>query len=118
VGPIVLTVDVPLSGKRERDVRNRFTLPSHLSAKNLWAAGLQQLPKSTLGSGLASYIASLFDAALTWKDIDWLVRLTRLPVIVKGILRADDALRAVQYGASGLIVSNPGGRQLDTSSGA
>jgi isopentenyl diphosphate isomerase/L-lactate dehydrogenase-like FMN-dependent dehydrogenase len=111
---IVLTVDVPVLGKRERDARNRFTLPRHLSAKNLWPAGLQELPNSTLGSGLAPYIASLFDAALTWKDIEWLVGLTKLPVIVKGILRADDALRAVRSGASGVIVSNHGAGQLDT----
>jgi isopentenyl diphosphate isomerase/L-lactate dehydrogenase-like FMN-dependent dehydrogenase len=111
---IALTVDVPLPGKRERDVRNRLTLPDHLSLKNLLPAGLHQLPKEAIGSGLAAYIASLFDPALTWKDIEWLVQLTKLPVLVKGILRADDALRAVNHGASGIIVSNHGARQLDT----
>ena len=63
---------------------------------------------------MAAYIASLFDPALTWKDIEWLVRLTKLPVLVKGILRPDDAQRAVSHGASGIIVSNHGARQLDT----
>jgi len=105
---IVLTVDVPALGKRERDVRNRFTLPEHLSLKNLLPAGCQELPKNPAG------FASLFDATLTWKDIEWLARLTKLPVLVKGILRADDALRAVDHGALGIIVSNHGARQLDT----
>jgi 4-hydroxymandelate oxidase len=111
---VVLTVDVPVLGRRERDVRNRFTLPDHVSLKNLLPAGCQELPKNVTGSGLAAYVASLFDAALTWKDIEWLAGVTKLPVLVKGILRADDALRAVNHGASGIIVSNHGARQLDT----
>ena len=111
---VVLTVDVPLLGKRERDARNRLTLPDHLSLKNLLPAGLDKLPKEAADLGLSAYIASLFDPALTWKDIEWLVRLTKLPVLVKGILRPDDALRAVSHGASGIIVSNHGARQLDT----
>jgi isopentenyl diphosphate isomerase/L-lactate dehydrogenase-like FMN-dependent dehydrogenase len=89
---IVFTVDVPLLGRRERDVRNQFKLPD----------------------GLAPYIASLLDPALTWKDIEWLTGMTKLPVLVKGILRSDDALLAVNHGASGVIVSNHGARQLDT----
>jgi isopentenyl diphosphate isomerase/L-lactate dehydrogenase-like FMN-dependent dehydrogenase len=89
---IVFTVDVPLLGRRERDVRNQFKLPD----------------------GLAPYIASLLDPALTWKDIEWLTGITKLPVLVKGILRSDDALLAVNHGASGVIVSNHGARQLDT----
>ena len=111
---VVLTVDVPVLGKRERDVRNRLTLPDHLSLKNLLRAGCEELPKNVADSGLAAYVASLFDPALTWKDIEWLARLTKLPVVVKGILRADDALRAVDHSASGVIVSNHGARQLDT----
>jgi isopentenyl diphosphate isomerase/L-lactate dehydrogenase-like FMN-dependent dehydrogenase len=97
---IVLTVDVPMLGKRERDVRNRFTLPDHLTLKNLLPAGRQQLPKNIADSGMAAYVASLFDSALTWKDIQWLAGWTKLPVLVKGILRTDDALRAVNHGAS------------------
>jgi 4-hydroxymandelate oxidase len=111
---VVLTVDVPVLGKRERDVRNQFKLPDGLSVKNLLPAGLQEFPDGTAGSGLAAYVASLFDATLTWKDIEWLARVTKMPVLVKGILRADDALRAVNHGASGIIVSNHGARQLDT----
>jgi 4-hydroxymandelate oxidase len=111
---IVLTVDVPLSGKRERDLRNRLTLPEHLSLKNLLPTGRQKVPENVAGSGMAAYVASLFDTTLTWKDLEWLARVTKLPVLVKGILRTDDALRAINHGASGIIVSNHGGRQLDT----
>ena len=111
---VVFTVDAPLRGRRERDVRNQFKLPDDLSVKNLRPAGLQEFPDGTAGSGLAPYIASLFDPALTWKDIEWLAGITKLPVLVKGILRSDDALLAVKHGASGVIVSNHGARQLDT----
>jgi 4-hydroxymandelate oxidase len=62
---VVLTVDVPMLGKRERDVRNRLTLPNHLSLKNLLPAECQEFPKNVADSGLAAYIASLFDPALT-----------------------------------------------------
>jgi 4-hydroxymandelate oxidase len=64
---VVLTVDVPVLGKRERDVRNRFTLPEHLSLKNLLPTGRQELPKNVAGSGMAAYVASLFDPTLTWE---------------------------------------------------
>ncbi len=112
---VVLTVDVPMPGQRERDVRNRLTLPDHLSLKNLVQAGCHEFPKNVgADSGMAVYVASLFDPALTWKDIEWLAGVTKLPVLVKGILRADDARRAVNHGAAGIIVSNHGARQLDT----
>lgn len=111
---IVLTVDSPHLGRRERDVRNRFHLPADLAIKNLVQAGLQALPADADGSALASYIASLYDTSLSWKDVEWLRSITKLPVLVKGVLRADDALRAIEYGAKGIIVSNHGGRQLDT----
>jgi 4-hydroxymandelate oxidase len=111
---VVLTIDVPVPGKRERDVRNRFTLPEHLFLKNLWPAGLEELPKGVADSGLAAYVAANFDSALTWKDVEWLAQITRLPILVKGILRADDALSAINHGAAGIVVSNHGARQLDT----
>ena len=110
---IVFTVDAPLLGRRERDVRNQFKLDD-LSVKNLLPAGLQKFPDGSAGFGLAPRIASLFDPALTWRDIEWLTGITKLPVLVKGILRSDDALLAVKHGACGVIVSNHGARQLDT----
>ena len=111
---IVLTVDAPLLGRRERDVRNQFRMPDDLSVKNLLPGGPQEFPHGTAGSALAPYIASPVDPALTWKDIEWLTGITKLPLLVKGILRSDDALLAVNHGASGVIVSNHGARQLDT----
>jgi isopentenyl diphosphate isomerase/L-lactate dehydrogenase-like FMN-dependent dehydrogenase len=111
---IALTVDAAVLGKRERDLRNRFSLPEHLSLKNLWAADSQEPPKGMDSSKLSPHISSLFDAALTWKDVEWLVGVTKLPILVKGILRVDDARRATKHGASGIIVSNHGARQLDT----
>jgi 4-hydroxymandelate oxidase len=112
---LVLTVDAPLLGRRERDVRNRFRLPPGLSVKNMLPAGLGELPQEALDSGLAAYFATLLDPALSWNDIAWLRSITRLPLIIKGIVRADDAVRAVEHGADGIVVSNHGGRQLDTS---
>lgn len=63
---------------------------------------------------MAAYISSLYDTSLAWKDLAWFKSITKLPVLVKGILRGDDAERAIEYGADGIIVSNHGGRQLDT----
>jgi 4-hydroxymandelate oxidase len=112
---LVVTVDAPLWGRREADVRNRFQLPSGLSVKNLLPAGLESFPNCDADSGLAAYIAQVLDPSLTWRDIEWLRSVTRLPVLIKGLVRADDAARAVEHGVSGLIVSNHGGRQLDGS---
>ncbi|HEY9676447.1 MAG TPA: alpha-hydroxy acid oxidase [Drouetiella sp.] len=111
---LVLTVDSPLLGRRERDVRNKFNLPAGLVCKNLIGNYLEQLPPGGPDSGLASYIASLYDTSLTWKDLEWFKSITKLPVVVKGILRGDDANRAIEYGAGAIVVSNHGGRQLDT----
>ncbi len=111
---LVVTVDSPYLGRREDDVRNRFHLPANLSLGNLAGSGLDKLPAEVSDSALAAYIASLYDPALTWKDIEWFRSLTSLPVLVKGILRADDAKLALEHGAAGIVVSNHGGRQLDT----
>lgn len=111
---IVLTVDAPVWGRREADIRNRFRLPGHLSVTNLTADGRQSLPEGVDGSGLAAYIAEQFDPALSWTDLAWLRSVTELPLLVKGVVRADDAARAVACGVSGIVVSNHGGRQLDT----
>jgi len=112
---LVLTVDAPLLGRRERDVRNRFQLPPGLRVENLVPEGMSDLPPTACDSGLAAYFASLLDPALTWKDLEWLRGVARVPLVVKGIVRADDAARAVDSGAQAIVVSNHGGRQLDTS---
>lgn len=111
---LVLTVDAPVLGHRERDARNRFALPEGLMAANMLASGYEKVAADGGGSGLAQYFQSLIDPALTWKDVEWLRAKADMPVLVKGILRADDAQRAVDHGASGIVVSNHGGRQLDT----
>jgi 4-hydroxymandelate oxidase len=113
---LVLTVDAPYLGCREADVRNRFQLPPHLNLVNLLATDeeMANLPV-TDGSGLAAYFASLIENALSWKDLEWLKSITELPLLIKGVVRADDAVRAVEHGADGIVVSNHGGRQLDTS---
>jgi 4-hydroxymandelate oxidase len=109
---LVLTVDAPLIGRRERDVRNRFTLPDGLRIENLHA-GFDRLPADVADSGLASYVASLLDPGLSWRDLAWLSGVTRLPIVLKGVVRPDDARRAADAGVAGIIVSNHGGRQLD-----
>jgi 4-hydroxymandelate oxidase len=110
---LVLTADTPLLGRRERDIRNSFTLPAGLSIANLASRG-EQLPHREGESGLAVHVRDLLDPSLTWEDVDWLRSVTRLPVVIKGIVRGDDASRAVDHGAAGIVVSNHGGRQLDT----
>jgi 4-hydroxymandelate oxidase len=109
-----LTVDAPVLGRREADIRNHFHLPAELSIENLEASGAGALPAVGGQSGLAVYVARLLDDNLTWKDLEWLRTVSKLPVLVKGVSRGDDAREAVQRGAAGVIVSNHGGRQLDT----
>ena len=98
---LVLTVDAPLLGRRERDVRNRFRLPPGLAVANLLPEGYGEMPPAAADSGLAAYVASFLDPALSWRDVAWLRSITELPVLVKGIVRPDDALRAAEAGAAG-----------------
>jgi 4-hydroxymandelate oxidase len=110
---IVLTVDAPGLGTRERDTRNSFRLPDGLVVQNLAPSGKGNFPE-VQGSGLAAYVRTNFKEDLGFDDLDWLCRSTRLPVVVKGVCRGDDARRAAELGARALVVSNHGGRQLDT----
>ncbi len=110
---IVLTVDTPLLGRRLADARAGFSLPKELGMPNLLAPG-EKVPKSYGESSLQAYVASRHDPSLTWKDIAWLRKTTKLPIALKGILRADDAARAAKEGVDGVVVSNHGGRQLDS----
>ena len=101
----MLTVDVPVLGHRERDLRNAFTFPGDVAAANLIG----------IGRGYGSPAEILVqDESLSWDDLPWLKSLSPLPLVVKGIVRADDAARAVDQGAAAVWVSNHGGRQLDT----
>ena len=111
---LCLTVDTPLAGQRERDRRNRLRMPTHLGLENFPATHAEQHKSGDgTGSALARYIADMWDANLTWKDVDWLRSISPLPVIIKGILVPDDAELAIEHGAAAVIVSNHGGRQLD-----
>jgi 4-hydroxymandelate oxidase len=112
---LVVTVDVPVLGRREADIRNKFHLPDGLTAANLMSDEMQTIGEADRDSGLATYMKTLQEDHLTWDDIDWLRSITDLPVLVKGVLRGDDALLALEHGAAGVVVSNHGGRQLDTS---
>ncbi|MQL20499.1 alpha-hydroxy-acid oxidizing protein, partial [Escherichia coli] len=89
-----------------------FTLPPFLTLKNFEGLDLGQMDKAD-DSGLASYVAGQIDRTLSWKDVKWLQTITQLPILVKGVLTAEDTRLAVQAGAAGIIVSNHGARQLD-----
>jgi isopentenyl diphosphate isomerase/L-lactate dehydrogenase-like FMN-dependent dehydrogenase len=102
---IVLTVDAPMPGRRERDLRSAFTVPPEL-VPSLAATGSDQ-PASV------AEVLRLVDPTLTWGDLEALTGTCPLPVLVKGVLTAEDARLAVEHGAAGVIVSNHGGRQLD-----
>lgn len=109
---IVLTVDAPILGRRLADERNDFALPEGMSMVNL-AQYAQDASQAGEGSALGAYAASRHDASLSWNDIGWLRSITSLPLLIKGILRADDAARAADAGVEGIVVSNHGARQLD-----
>lgn len=111
---LVLTVDVPEIGRRERDERNGFRLSADLRVANFDRSANDPLHEEIEGSRLAAFIHGMRDPSLTWDDLEWLREISSLPLLLKGVVRPDDALRAVEYGASGVIVSNHGGRQLDT----
>jgi len=106
---LVLTVDAPVWAIRERDRRNKFTLPPPLTLAN-FEKHLHQA--SDAADGLSNYVNSQLDPSLTWRDVEWL-RSFGLPVLVKGILTAEDAKLALEHGAAGIIVSNHGARMLD-----
>jgi 4-hydroxymandelate oxidase len=108
-GAIVLTVDAPFLGQRYRDERNRFSLPPGIGLANLAAVSVPR----TQGSDLFAYFTSELDPTLSWRDVEWLRSLSTLPLVLKGIMTAEDAVQGVNAGADALIVSNHGGRQLD-----
>ena len=109
---LVLTVDAPTSGVRDRERRAGFRLPPGVGPVNL--AGLQAPTAAELRPGQSALFDGLLHQAPTWDDIAWLQSITRLPVLLKGVLHPADARQAVAAGRAGLIVSNHGGRTLDT----
>ena len=107
---VVVTVDVPVMGRRLRDLRNGFALPSSVQPVNV---GDRVGERVHGDSALARHTRVAFDPSLSWRDLEWIRENTRLPLLVKGILDPRDAVRAVDSGVDGLVVSNHGGRQLD-----
>jgi isopentenyl diphosphate isomerase/L-lactate dehydrogenase-like FMN-dependent dehydrogenase len=99
---LVVTVDLPVPGRRERDLRTGFVVPSHLALPAVGRFG--QRPDE---------VGDVISPSLTWDDLDALASEAGLPVVVKGILTAEDARLACEYGVAGIVVSNHGGRQLD-----
>ncbi len=132
---LVVTVDVQRAGARERDRRNQFSLPPRVSARALaqgvvrprWSMDFIRRPRflsegarraraGDSGAGqpsLTAIINSQFDPGLTWSDIGWMQEQWEGPIVLKGVLRAEDAQQAARLGVGGVIVSNHGGRQLD-----
>ena len=110
---LVVTVDAPVSGARDRERRAGYRLPPGVSAVNL-AGLMSSAPSRPLAEGQSALFDDLLHAAPTWDDIAWLRSVTRLPVLLKGVLHEADAREAVAAGVQGLLVSNHGGRTLDT----
>ncbi|KMJ54095.1 glycolate oxidase [Vogesella sp. EB] len=108
---LVLTVDAPLAGVRNAEARAGFQLPPRVQAANL--AGMAPF-QPALAAGQSMVFDGLMAVAPSWADIDWLRQQTRLPLLLKGVLAPRDARRAMQQGVDGLIVSNHGGRVLDS----
>lgn len=131
---LVLTVDTAVFGRRERDVRRGFSLPPTIGPRTLidgavhpaWTLAFMRsepirfanVVGRDVGDGaspvnLSDYINTQFDPALSWDDIDWLRSVWDGPIVVKGIQRVDDAVRAADAGVEAICLSNHGGRQLD-----
>jgi L-lactate dehydrogenase (cytochrome) len=130
---LVLTLDLQVLGQRHADVRNGMTVPPELRLRNIvdiatkpaWALSVARGKRKTFGNlaghvrrmenvnSLAQWIQGQFDPALSWKDVEWIRNLWPGKLILKGIMDAEDARLAARTGASALVVSNHGGRQLD-----
>lgn len=128
---LVMTVDLAAHGLRERDARNGFSVPPKINPADAlnalmhpgWLMRTLRGPRLTFGNyktgadegflQLSKHIANQFDPSITWEDIAWAKQIWGGPLVIKGILRPDDARRAIDFGADGISVSNHGGRQLD-----
>ena len=106
---IVLTAGCPAPGKRDKNIRNAFALPEGVGAANFRARNLV-----VHNNPIHSVEGADLDPSVTWRDVEWLRRQTQLPILLKGIMNPSDALQALSLEISGIIVSNHGGRQLDT----
>ncbi|CAG8521710.1 25566_t:CDS:1 [Gigaspora margarita] len=101
---LVVTVDVPSVGNREKDVRMKYTGAP---------PGIQNEKDLNRDQGASRVLASFIDPSLNWNDIKWIRSITSMPIIIKGVLTPEDAILAAEYGCDGIVLSNHGGRQLD-----
>ncbi|KAL5720423.1 (S)-2-hydroxy-acid oxidase [Ranunculus cassubicifolius] len=106
---IVFTDDTPWIGRREADIKNKMISPQLKNFEGLLSTKFD----TKKGSNLEAFASKTFDPLFTWKDIEWLKFITKLPILIKGVLTAEDVVKAVEVGVAGIIVSNHGGRQLD-----
>ncbi|XVE88592.1 hypothetical protein DITRI_Ditri19aG0081600 [Diplodiscus trichospermus] len=106
---IVLTVDAPRLGRREADIKNKMIAPPLKNFEGLISTEVS----FDNGSNLEAFANNTFDASLSWKDIGWLRSITNLPILIKGVLTREDAIKAIEVGIDGIVVSNHGARQLD-----
>ncbi len=135
---LVVTVDTPVLGQRERDARNGATIPPRITWRNAldtlrrpgWLLTMARGPQVRFANvvpparsaglrpfALSPFVNGLFDASATWSDVDWLRGLWKGPLVVKGVMTAGDACLAADHGADAVVVSNHGGRQLDGAPG-
>ncbi len=103
---LFITVDAPQLGRREKDMRSKFSDVG----SNLQDKGGKSVDRS---QGAARAISSFIDPSLSWGDIPWFLRITKMPIILKGVQRVEDVIRAIESGVHGVVLSNHGGRQLD-----
>jgi L-lactate dehydrogenase (cytochrome) len=104
---LFITVDAPQLGRREKDMRSKFSDVG----SNVQSTSGDDVDRS---QGAARAISSFIDPSLSWKDIPWFKSITKMPIILKGVQCVDDVIRAVEVGVDGVVLSNHGGRQLDT----
>lgn len=104
---LFITVDAPQLGRREKDMRTKF----QDVGSNVQSTGGNDVDRS---QGAARAISSFIDPSLSWKDIPWFQSITKMPIILKGVQRVEDVIKAVEAGVQGVVLSNHGGRQLDT----
>ena len=105
---LCITVDTPVLGARHRESRTQFALPADFKLPNLKLGPVSHRPVRS------AVYSELLNPALSWKDIEWLCSMAKVPVLLKGVMNPQDALLAVKTGVSGIIVSNHGARNLDT----
>eukprot|EP01095_Lingulamoeba_sp_RSL-Kostka_P014008 TRINITY_DN596_c0_g3_i2.p1 TRINITY_DN596_c0_g3~~TRINITY_DN596_c0_g3_i2.p1 ORF type:complete len:279 (+),score=112.78 TRINITY_DN596_c0_g3_i2:125-961(+) len=106
---LFVTVDAPCLGKREKDMRHKFTAEAPDMGKKVNGDNIEK----NRNQGTAKSISSFIDPSLNWNDLEWIRSVTDLPIVLKGIQCAEDALLALHHGVQGIVISNHGGRQLD-----